>query len=367
MRSNNPVNGTSGGGLTPSAGITALTGRIPPGKKGTDEMTDSDGQMTELLRRYPVQLNSYCKALSGRSSAVAKLYLPDLRELENPGLEADGLAELEQSPVPNLIRRYRDRAVLLTTSECFVRCRFCFRKRLWADGAARFSLSDENLDQVCEWLDRNREVDDILLSGGDPLVLNDDRVVHLATRIRAAGNVRTVRICSRAPAVEPRRITEQLTERLSVIDGLWFVTHFNHPDELTPESEAALKRLVSHGIPVLNQSVLLKGVNDDAETLRRLFKGLSALRVKPHYLFHIDPVEGVSHFATGVEKGLAILEDFRYTLSSLATPAFAIDLPRGAGKVVLVPDCAGKNGYRSSVTGEYVDHPLARTGGGQRR
>lgn len=323
-------------------------------------MTDHDDKMTELLGRYPVKLNSYCKALAERSPAVAKLYLPDLRELDNPGLSSDGLAELEQSPVRNLIRRYRDRAVLLTTSECFARCRFCFRKRLWADGASHFTLSDENLDAVCAWLDRNPEVDDILLSGGDPLVMNDDRVVEIASRIRNFGNVRTVRVCSRAPAVEPARITEKLTERLSVIDGLWFVTHFDHPDELTPDAEAALKRLVSHGIPVLDQTVLLKGVNDDPETLRRLFKRLAALRVKPHYLFHIDPVEGVSHFATGVERGLEILEDFRYTLSSLALPMFAIDLPEGAGKVVLTPDCRDADGrYRSSVTGKYIRHPLA--------
>lgn len=323
-------------------------------------MTDSKEQMTELLKRYPVKLNSYCKALAERSAAVAKLYLPDLRELENPGLSSDGLAELEQSPVPNLIRRYRDRAVLLTTSECFARCRFCFRKRLWADGAARFSLSDDNLAAVCAWLGRNPEVSDILLSGGDPLVLNDDRIIEIASKIRQSGRVETVRICSRAPAVEPARITEKLAERLAVIDGLWFVTHFDHPDELTDAAEAALKRLVAHGVPVLNQSVLLKGVNDDAETLRRLFKRLAALRVKPHYLFHIDPIEGVSHFATGVKKGLAILEEFRFTLSSLAMPMFAIDLPEGAGKVVLAPDCRDAEGrYRSSVTGNYIRHPLA--------
>lgn len=323
-------------------------------------MTDPTGQAAEVRKRYPVKLNAYCKALAERSSAVAKLYLPDVRELENPGLSSDGLAELEQSPVPNLIRRYRDRAVLLTTSECFVRCRFCFRKRLWADGASHFSLSDENLNAVCAWLDRNPEVSDILLSGGDPLVLSDDRLLTIAQRIRQSGGVETVRVCSRAPAVQPERITERLAERMADIEGLWFVTHFDHPDELTSDAETALKRLVAHGIPVLNQSVLLKEINDDAETLRRLFKRLAALRVKPHYLFHIDPIEGVSHFATGVEKGLAILEDFRFTLSSLALPMFAIDLPEGAGKVVLAPDCRDSEGrYRSSVTGRYIRHPLA--------
>ena len=276
--------------------------------------------MTEILpeelravaKIYPVKVTAHYRSLIREAGdPVWRQCMPSPEELDplQETLPDDGLGEIPQSPCPRLIHRYADRVVLLSTNQCFALCRFCFRKRLWADGAARFTLSDENLAQVCKWLDQNPEVSDVLLSGGDPLVLNDDRVIDMASRIRASGGVETVRICSRAPAVEPARITEKLTERLSVIDGLWFVTHFDHPDELTGEAETALRRLVSHGIPVLNQSVLLKGVNDDAETLRRLFKRLAALRVKPHYLFHIDPVEGVSHFATGVDRGLEILED----------------------------------------------------------
>ena len=321
--------------------------------------TELAARLAEVERRYPVKVNEYCGALAERSAAVAKLYLPDPRELEEAGLSSDGLAEQAQSPVPKLIRRYVDRAVVLTTTECFVRCRFCFRKRLWADGAACFHLSSDDLCAICSFLDGHHEVTDILLSGGDPLVLGDDRLLEIARKIRAAGGVETIRICSRAPAVQPERITEHLVSELAKIDGLWFVTHFDHPEELTPEAERACRLLVASGIPVLNQTVLLAGVNDDADTLRRLFKRLAALRVKPHYLFHIDPIEGVSHFATGIAKGLEILNEFRATLSSIATPAFAIDLPEGGGKVILAPDCRREDGaYRSSVYGTYIRHPL---------
>ena len=322
--------------------------------------------LAEVERRYPVKLNEYCRKLAKESAAVSKLYLPDPRELENLGLSSDGLAERAQSPVPKLIRRYTDRAVVLTTTECFVRCRFCFRKRLWADGAAHFHLSADELDRICTFLAGHREITDILLSGGDPLVLPDDRLLEIATRIRNSGGVETVRICSRAPAVQPSRITEQLASNLASIDGTWFVTHFDHPDELTPEAERACRLLVSRGVPVLNQTVLLGGVNDNAEILRRLFKRLAALRVKPHYLFHIDPIEGVSHFATGIGKGLEIMNEFRATLSSIATPSFAIDLPEGAGKVILTPECRREDGaYLSSVTGEYVRHPLVDRNSGE--
>ncbi len=315
--------------------------------------------LAEVERRYPLKLNEYCRELAKKSAAVSRLYLPDPRELEDLGLSSDGLAERAQSPVPKLIRRYRDRAVVLTTTECFVRCRFCFRKRLWAEGAGHFHISSAELDVICAFLDAHKEITDILLSGGDPLVLTDHRLLEIAERIRNSGGVETVRICSRAPAVQPSRITERLASDLAAIDGVWFVTHFDHPDELTPEAERACRLLVSRGVPVLNQTVLLAGINDDAEILRRLFKHLAALRVKPHYLFHIDPIEGVSHFATGIGKGLEIMNEFRATLSSIATPSFAIDLPEGGGKVILTPDCRRKDGaYLSSVTGEYIRHPL---------
>ena len=315
--------------------------------------------LSDVEKRYPVKLNPYCRKLTEQSNAAAKMYLPDERELDPYGLSDDGLGEIPQMPVPKFIRRYTDRAVLLCTDKCFSHCRFCFRKRQWRSDAPPMNLTDNELDAVCSWLDQNHEVTDILLSGGDVMTLPDDKVIKIATKLRNAGNVSSVRICSRAPAAEPARITDKIVARLAEIEGLWFVTHFNHPDELTPEAREACRKLVRNGIPVLNQTVLLAGINDDAETLRSLFKTLVSWRVKPHYLFHVDPIEGVAHFATGVQKGLDILKDFQLSLSSLATPAFAIDLPCGGGKLVLTAAEKNENGeWLSPVLKRYIKHPL---------
>lgn len=315
--------------------------------------------LSDVEKLYPVKLNIYCKNLTERSQAAAKMYLPDERELDSCGLSDDGLGEIAQMPVPKFIRRYADRAVLLCTDKCFSHCRFCFRKRQWRSDAPPMNLSDSELDAVCAWLDQNHDVTDILLSGGDVMTLPDEKVIRIASRLRNSGNVSSVRICSRAPAAEPSRITDSIVQKLADIEGLWFVTHFNHPDELTPEAHEACRKLVRNGIPVLNQTVLLAGINDDAETLRLLFKTLVSWRVKPHYLFHVDPIEGVAHFATGVKKGLEILKDFQFTLSSLATPAFAIDLPCGGGKLILTAAEQNEQGeWLSPVLKRYIKHPL---------
>ena len=315
--------------------------------------------MTDVEFRYPVQMNEYCKALAESSEAVAKMYLPDPRELDPAGLSDDGLGEIPQMPLPKFIRRYTDRAVLLCTDKCFVHCRFCFRKRQWRNDAPPMVLTPEELNNVCRWLDKNPEVTDILLSGGDIMTLPDETVISIAKQIRNAGNVSSVRICSRAPAAAPERITDKIAEQLADIDGLWFVTHFDHPDELTDAAQNACRKLIRRGIPVLNQTVLLAGINDNAETLRTLFKTLVAWRVKPHYLFHVDPIEGVAHFATGVQKGLDILKEFQSSLSSLATPAFAIDLPCGGGKLILSAAQKNEKGeWFSPVLKKYIRHPL---------
>ena len=315
--------------------------------------------LADVENRYPVKINRYCEQLAENSAAVRKMYYPDIRELDSCGLSDDGLGEIAQMPVPKFIRRYRDRAVLLCTDRCFAHCRFCFRKRQWRSDAAPMILTDEELDAVCSWLDHNPEVSDILLSGGDIMTLPDERVLEIASRIRSAGNVSCVRICSRAPAVEPARITDEIAGKLADIEGLWFVTHFDHPDELTAQAHEACRKLIRHGIPVLDQTVLLSGINDDPETLKTLFKTLASWRVKPHYLFHVDPIDGAAHFATGVKKGLEILKDFQDSLSSLATPAFAIDLPDGGGKLTLTAAEQNEKGeWLSPILKRYVKHPL---------
>ena len=202
---------------------------------------------------------------------------------------------------------------------------------------------------------------DVLLSGGDPLTLPDLRIIGILRQLFAVKTVETVRLCTRSLVVQPRRITNELAEALSAFPALWIMTHFNHPEELTAESAQAIALLRKKGIPILNQTVLLKGVNDNEETLCHLFRGLVRQGVKPHYLFHCDPIRGTSHFATGTDRGLEILQYFRKNLSSIATPFFAIDLPEGGGKVSLQPDYRDENGGDGTyyaIDGRKIFHPL---------
>lgn len=317
--------------------------------------------LQNVKERYPEQLNPYCRQLIADHPELAPLYLADVREWESAGLDMDGLGETTLSPFPHLIRTYRDRAVLLTTGHCFARCRFCFRKRLWRTDCDTVTEPDDNeLAAIAAWLKANPEVDDILLSGGDILTLPDEKILHLIRLMQDTGTIRTIRICSRAPASCPERITDELAAMLGSVDGLWFMCHFNHPAELTPQAECACRKLIAHGVPMLNQAVLLAGINDDPEILRQLFKHLTYLRVKPHYLFHVDPVEGVAHFATGVEKGLEIMASFRDNLSSIARPDFAVDLPCGGGKVILNPtdNLQADGSFWSPIKKIFMRHPL---------
>ena len=286
--------------------------------------------------------------------------LPDSRELDDAGLPEDGLGELPQSPLPRVVRRYEDRALLITTDRCFMRCRFCFRKRLWRKGASKGGeIGKDELDAFCEYLRKTPELKDVLLSGGDPLTLSDAKLSSIIEAVLATGGVDTIRVCTRAPAVEPSRVTEKLAKTLGGYPGVWFVTHFNHPREFDREAAEACGRLVSNGVPILNQTVLLKGVNDDAKTLSSLFRTLAKHRVRPHYLFHADPVRGTAHFATGAEKGLEIMKSLRGTLSSIATPCFALDLPEGGGKIPLLPDYSDGQGSYLALDGRLLKHPLA--------
>lgn len=285
--------------------------------------------------------------------------LPDARELESGGLPEDGLGELPQSPLPRAVRRYEDRALLIATDRCFMRCRFCFRKRLWRKGAPETgAIESQELAAFCDYLRRTPALKDVLISGGDPLTLSDAKLMEIIDAIAATGGIDTIRVCTRAPAVEPSRVTAKLAELLGSRPGVWFVTHFNHPREFGKEAAEACGRLVSHGVPVLNQTVLLKGVNDDATTLSSLFRTLAKHRVRPHYLFHADPVRGTAHFATGIKKGLAIMKELRGCLSSIATPCFALDLPKGGGKVPLLPDYSDGQGGYFALDGRRLKHPL---------
>ncbi len=313
-------------------------------------------ELAEVESRFPVYVNDYYLKLidpeNWRSDPVARQALPDPAELVDDSSSTDPLAEEAQMPVPRLIHRFADRAVLLATGRCAMRCRFCFRKRTWTSGTELEDISDAELEAACACLRRTPAIREVLISGGDPLMLPFERFRRIVDAVAAVDSIEIIRIATRVPAVWPQRIDEALCDYLRRIPGLWGATHFNHPRELTSEARAACARLVSSGIPVINQTVLLKGVNDDAATLEQLFRSLVAMRVKPHYLFHVDPVRGVRHFATGIEKGLEILRAFRPRLSSLAVPTFAIDLPEGGGKVALQPDYSAGPGCYWDIHGE---------------
>ncbi|MDR0931767.1 MAG: KamA family radical SAM protein [Victivallales bacterium] len=313
----------------------------------------------ELLRvesRFPVYLNDYYLKLIDpkcwQSDPIARQSLPDLAELSDESSSFDPLAEAEQMASPKLIHRFADRVVLLVTGRCAMRCRFCFRKRAWTSGMELGDITDSELKSACDYLRRTPEIHEVLISGGDPLMLPKARFRRIVDAISQIESIQTIRIGTRVPVVYPQKIDAKLCDYLSGIPGLWVATHFNHPRELTGEAKAACAMIISAGVPVVNQTVLLKGVNDDEKVLEELFRRLIAIRVKPHYLFHVDPVRGVRHFATGVEKGLEMLRYFRPRLSSLAVPTFALDLPEGGGKVALQPDYGDGNGCFWDISGK---------------
>ncbi len=291
-----------------------------------------------VTARYPMRVNPYYLALARRSPALWRQCVPDPAELEDHAGMADPLGEEDRSPVPNLVHRYPDRALLLVHGGCAVFCRFCTRKRKVGTPAMR--TGKREIGAAIGYIARTPEIRDVLVSGGDPLLLPDAELAGILGRLRAIGHVAIIRIGSRVPCTLPQRVTRRLAATLRRFHPLYVNTHFNHPDEITPEAARACARLADAGIPLGCQTVLLKGVNDDARVLRRLFLRLLAIRVKPYYLFQADLTRGTGHFRTPVEQGLAIMKQLLGFTSGMAVPHFALDAPGGHGKVRLVPDCS---------------------------
>ena len=307
----------------------------------------------------PLAITPYYLDLAAREEGIRRQCVPTVRELDVKYYEyADPLHEHLYSPVPRLVHRYPDRALLLAADACAVACRHCFRRYLTCgvrEGGAGGNggpgtdggISLEELEEVESYLDEHPGIREVIVSGGDPLTLDDERLFAVvrgaagrgAVGRRAAGagsdRRRTVRIASRIPVVMPRRITSDLAAGLRSAGAAWFVTQFNHPAELTAEALAATGRLIDAGIPVLNQAVLLNGINDRAEILAELFTGLVTARVKPYYLFQGDLAAGTSHLRVNLERGLGLVRKLRSLVSGLAMPVYAVDLPEGGGKVPL--------------------------------
>ena len=249
----------------------------------------------------------------------------------------DPLSEDSDSPVPGLVHRYPDRVLFLVTGTCPVYCRYCTRSRMVGSQDGDYEFSTAQWERAIDYIASTPAIRDVLLSGGDPLVLSDDRLEWVLSRLRRIPHVEFLRIGSKVPAVLPQRITPALTRMLRRYHPLWMSLHFIHPDELTPEVEQACSRLADAGIPLGSQTPLLAGVNESVEVCQRLFHGLLRCRVKPYYLYQADLVVGTAHFRTAVSKGLEIIEGLRGHTTGYAVPTFAIDVPGGGGKIPILP------------------------------
>jgi lysine 2,3-aminomutase len=290
----------------------------------------------------PVGITPYYASLMGRGDcgdALRRTHVMTTGEyLFTPGEADDPLGEDHDTVVPGLVHRYPDRVLFLVTGTCSTYCRYCTRSRMVGNPGGEYEFSPRQWEQALAYLEAHTEVRDVLLSGGDPLTLGDDRLDWLLGRLRAMKHIEFLRIGTKMPAVTPQRVTKALTRILKRHHPLWMSLHFTHPAELTPETGEALARLADAGIPLGSQTVLLKGINDDAATMTALMHGLLRNRVKPYYLYMCDPIRGSAHFRTSVDKGLEIISALRGHTTGYATPIFCIDAPGGGGKIQLAPD-----------------------------
>ena len=309
----------------------------------------------ELARRFGVPEEPLRRAAANGRFRISPHYLslikspgdplycqcvPDERELDaSPELLDDPLGEEAHSPVPCVVHRYPDHCLFLVSDECATYCRFCTRRRKFRAGTCAPLRTDRAaLDAGLKYIGEHRELRDVLMSGGDPLLLEDERLEYILRGLRAIPHVEIVRIGTRVPCMLPERVTLKLCRMLKKYHPLYVNTHFNHPDELDEAAVAALARLADAGIPLGCQTVLLKGVNDDPAVMKELMRKLLAARVRPYYLLQMDLIQGAEHFRTPLSTGLKLIDALRGWTSGLAVPHFILDLPGGGGKVAMTPE-----------------------------
>jgi len=299
---------------------------------------------------------------------IRKQALPDAAELlDAPGELRDPIGDQAHEVVPNLVHRYPDRVLFFPTFLCPMYCRYCFRKVALNEAPVRL---DRVLPGAVAYVEAHPEVREVILSGGDPLMLSDERLEEVLGAFRAVPSVERLRLHTRVPVTRPSRVTPELARRLAGFRPVYVVTHYNHPRELSPTAGAAVSALVDAGLTVLNQTVLLRGVNDDAETLAALFSGLLRWQVRPYYLHHPDLTVGTAHFRLPIAEGLALVSALRGRLTGLAWPTYVLDIPGGGGKVPVDSDFVRPTGragvylLRGPLGGRwwYVD-PAVHPGG----
>ena len=301
-----------------------------------------------LLREFRMGITPYYLSLIDPDDPLdplARQAVPAEVEHSNvsTGID-DPLGEEQFSPVPGITHRYPDRCLMVVSNSCAIYCRYCTRKRIMAEDV----VSDLDLERMIAYIARTPAIRDVVVSGGDPLGFATEKLDRILGRLRAIPHVEIIRIGSRVPVALPMRVDDDLVRMLARHHPLWINVHFNHPNEITPAAARACDRLLRAGIPLNNQAVLLRGVNDDEATMRALCHALMLMRVRPYYLYHCDPVRGADHLRTTVARGVELIESLRGHTSGLAIPQYVVDAPGGGGKIPVNPDYV--LGHRDGVT-----------------
>jgi lysine 2,3-aminomutase len=303
-------------------------------------VTDDEKAAIEATKAYfRWQITPYYASLMDPDNPdcpVRRQVVPRMSEMEDDFdiLSLDPLEELAHSPVKNVVHNYKDRVAFCVAAECAVYCRYCLRKRMVGDG--EFAMNKSELQEGIDYIASQPEIRDVLLTGGDPMILNDSNLEWIISRLRDIPHVELIRIGTRFPVLNPFRFTADFAEMIAKYHPVWINTHYNHPVELTAEARAACDLITRTGAPLGNQTVLLKGINNDTDTLQNLFKGLVKMRVRPYYLYQAQLIGGTKHFRTTIEEGMQLMESLRGRISGFAIPTYVLDTPHG--KVPLTPN-----------------------------
>ncbi|RIY00306.1 lysine-2,3-aminomutase-like protein [Aureimonas flava] len=326
-----------------SAGALAEAGLVPPERLS---------ELERVAARYAVAVTPDMAALiEAPDDPIARQFVPSAAELDaRPEERADPIGDKAHSPLPGIVHRYPDRVLLKPLHVCPVYCRFCFRREM-VGPEGNGSLTEAELDAALAYVAGAPEIWEVVVTGGDPFLLSPRRMAAIGRTLGAAPHVRVMRFHTRVPVVEPERVSEALVSALRVFPGATFVAlHANHPREFTPRARAAIARLVDAGVPMVSQSVLLAGVNDDADTLSQLMRCFVENRIKPYYLHQGDLAPGTAHLRTSIEAGQGLLREMRGRVSGLCQPTYVLDIPGGHGKVPIGPDFVERAGEGHRVT-----------------
>jgi lysine 2,3-aminomutase len=308
-------------------------------KKYVSISTEETKSINLCLQKFRMAITPYYASLMDPHDPhcpIRKQAVPSVQELlPNRSDMDDPLNEDTDSPVPGLTHRYPDRVLLLVSDQCSMYCRHCTRRRI--AGQHDTSLPKKQIKEALEYIRKTPVIRDVIISGGDPLTLSDSQLEFLLSELRSIPHVEIICIGTRVPVVMPQRITPNLCKILHKYHPVWINTHFNHPKEITPQSTQACEMLSNHGVPLGNQTVLLKGINDCPHIMKELMQKLLRIRVRPYYIYQCDLSKGIGHFRTTVSKGVQIMEHLRGHTSGLAVPHFVVDAPGGGGKIPVAP------------------------------